>query len=351
MDTNDQPKHSQGEVILYRTNDGRTEIELHLIDDTVWLTQSEIAELFDTTKQNVSLHIKNIYSDGEQDGVSVVKEYLTTAADGKRYTTKAYALNMILAIGYRVRSPRGVQFRQWATRHLSEYLVKGFAMDDERLKNPQRSKYFTELLARIRDIRASEKMFYQQVRDLFALSDDYENRKNESPVRQFFASVQNMLLYAITEHTAAELIVERADPKKLDMGLTSYEGDRPRKSDVIVAKNYLNEDELAGLNRLVTMFLDQAEFAVQRRQQFTLSYWQQAATDLLRVNRLPILEGFGTVSREQMVEVVTQHLKEFDDNRRAAEALEVDAYEVAEFETLQKEIEMKLAQKRGKNKS
>lgn len=339
----------QGEIILYRTDDGRTEIELHAIGDNVWLTQNQIATLFDSTRQNINLHIKNIYSDGELDGNSVVKEYLTTAADGKRYKTKGYSLPMILAIGYRVRSPRGVQFRQWATRHLAEYLIKGFVMDDERLKNPGRSKYFTELLARIRDIRASEKMFYQQVRDLFALSDDYESRKNETSVRNFFASVQNMLLYAITEHTAAELIVERADPKKLDMGLTSYEGGRLRKSDITTAKNYLNEEELNGLNRLVTMFLDQAEFAVQRRQPFTLSYWQQAAIDLLRVNRLPVLDGLGKVSHNQMVEIVTQHFKEFDDNRRAAEALEIDVHAVADLEQVQKEIELKLAQRRDRD--
>ena len=208
------------EIILYTAEDGRTHINLRVDADSVWLSQLEIAELFQTTKQNVSLHVKNIFEDGELQAGSVVKESLTTAADGKRYRTKLYSLDLILAIGYRVRSPRGSQFRQWASTHLKEFLLKGFVMDDERLKNPGDWDYFDELLARIRDIRASEKRFYQKVRDLFALSSDYRMREEETQI--FFAEVQNKLLYATAGHTAAELIVERADPEKSNMALTSW---------------------------------------------------------------------------------------------------------------------------------
>ena len=205
------------ELVLYTSDDGRTRLDLRIEGQTVWLTQLEISELFQTTKQNVSLHATNIFEDGELAEVSVVKESLTTAADGKRYQTRLYNLDLILAIGYRVRSPRGVQFRQWASSHLKEYLVKGFVMDDERLKNPGGPDYFDELLARIRDIRASEKRFYQKVRELFALSSDYQAREKETQL--FFAEVQNKLLYAATRQTAAELIVARADASQPNMAL------------------------------------------------------------------------------------------------------------------------------------
>ena len=341
------PDDNQGEIILYRTDDGRAEIQLRTHDGTVWLTQNEIAQLFDTTRQNVTAHIKNIYVDGELSPAKTRKKYLPVATGGVRKDSGLYNLSLILAVGFRIRSPRGVQFRQWATVHLSEYLVKGFVLNDEQLKDPGRSKYFDELLARIRDIRASEKMFYGKVRDIFALSDDYEARKNETEISVFFASVQNLLLYAITEHTAAELIVERADPHKLDMGVASYPGDRLRRNDALIAKNYLDDKELDGLNRLVVMFLDQAEFAVQRRQHFTLAYWQEATLNLLKANNLPVLKGAGVVSHKKMVEIVSQHYEEFDDNRRAAEAAEIDVYEAADFEQLHKEVEDKIAVNRS----
>lgn len=224
------PQHQgQGEVILYRTEDGLAEINLRAIEGSVWLTQLEIAELFATTKQNVSLHIKNILHEKELAEDSVVKESLTTASDGKRYKTKLFSLPMILAVGYRVRSPRGTQFRQWATRHLAEYLIKGFVMDDERLKQPGGWDYFDELLARIREIRASEKRFYQKVRDLFALSTDYGD--DEKAAQLFFAEVQNKLLYAVTQKTAAEIVVSRASPDAPNMNLTSWTGSRVRKQE------------------------------------------------------------------------------------------------------------------------
>jgi hypothetical protein len=248
------------ELVLYTSYDGRTRLDLRVEGRTVWLTQLEIAELFQTTKHNISIHTKNIFQDGELTREATVKESLTVQTEGKREvqrTIQLYNLDLILAIGYRVRSPRGVQFRQWASSHLKEYIVKGFVMDDERLKNPGGWDYFDELLARIRDIRASEKRFYQKVRDLFALSSDYQTREKETSL--FFAEVQNKLLYAATQYTAAEIIVERADPSQPNMALTSWSGSRVRKQDIIIAKNYLTEDEVDTLNRPVVIFLEQAE--------------------------------------------------------------------------------------------
>jgi hypothetical protein len=226
-----------GELILYQTEDGLARVKLRAFDGTVWLSQLEIAELFLTTKQNVSLHARNVLEAGELVENAVVKNSLTTAADGKQYRTKLYSLEMILAIGYRVKGLRGMQFRKWATAHLSEFLVKGFVMDHERLKDPGGWDYFDELLARIREIRASEKRFYQKVRDLFALSTDYVSV--DSTAQFFFAEVQNKLLYAVTRKTAAEIVVSRADPASPNMALTTWSGSRVRKLDVVVAKNYL----------------------------------------------------------------------------------------------------------------
>ena len=250
----------ESKVILYTTDDGKAQVSLMSRDGRVWLNQKQMAELFAVSKPNISMLIAKIFAENELDD-SVVKPYLTTAADGKRYKVIYYALEMILAVGFRVRGVRGTQFRQWANAHLSEYLIKGFTMDDERLKNPDgRPDYFDELLARIRDIRASEKRFYQKVRDLFALSSDY--RGNEAKTLQFFAEVQNKLLFAATGHTAAELIVQRSDPNKPNMGLTTWKGGIVRKEDVIVAKNYLSSDEIDTLNRITTIFLEAAELRV-----------------------------------------------------------------------------------------
>lgn len=221
----------ENNIIIYTTSDGKASVALFARDGKVWMNQSQMAELFDTSKQNISLHIQHILKDKELEPNSVVKDYLTTAADGKGYTVTFYALDMILAVGYRVRSLRGVQFRQWATRHLKEFIVKGFVMDDERLKNPDgRPDYFDELLARIRDIRASEKRFYQKVRDLFSLNSDYD--PTDKATQMFFAEAQNKLLYASTNKTAAELIVSRADAKKPDMGLTNWQCGVVRKQDI-----------------------------------------------------------------------------------------------------------------------
>jgi len=262
---NDIRNQPGGEVIVYQTEDGRNRILVRLEGKTVWLSQIALANLFETTKQNISLHIRNIFEESELEEDSVVKKYLTTAADGKRYSVKYYNLDMILAVGYRVRSPRGVQFRQWATERLREYLVKGFTLDDERLKGrDQLTDYFDELLARIREIRASEARIYQRIREIFALASDYREGESESQV--FFAAMQNKMHYAATGMTAAEIIRKRADSDKANMGLTSWSGSRMLKRDVATAKNYLDAREIDTLNRIVAMFLDQAEFRVQRRQ-------------------------------------------------------------------------------------
>ena len=327
------------QLILYTSNDGHTRLDLRVDGQTVWLTQLEIAELFQTSKQNVSLHARNILADGELDAESVVKESLTTASDGKRYKTRLYNLDLILAIGYRVRSPRGTQFRQWATTHLKEYIVKGFVMDDERLKNPGGWDYFDELLARIRDIRASEKRFYQKVRDLFKLSSDYQSREQETQI--FFAEVQNKLLFAAAEKTAAELIVARADPELPNMALSTWSGSRVRKHDVIVAKNYLNKDEIDTLNRLVVIFLEQAELRAKQKQDLTLDYWRSSVDRMLASNDQPLLSGPGAVSRENMKTIAENRYEEFDAKRRRKEALESDAEDLKAIESLERDLTKK----------
>ncbi|SDB07979.1 Uncharacterized conserved protein [Desulfonatronum thiosulfatophilum] len=327
------------EMVLYTSDDGRTRLDLRIEGRTVWLTQLEIAELFQITKQNVSLHAKNIFEDGELAEDSVVKESLTTAADGKRYQTRLYNLDLILAIGYRVRSPRGVQFRQWASSHLKEYLIKGFVMDDERLKNPGGLDYFDELLARIRDIRASEKRFYQKVRDLFALSSDYQAREKETQL--FFAEVQNKLLYAATRQTAAELIVDRADASQPNMALTTWSGSRVRKHDILVAKNYLTEDEVDTLNRLVVIFLEQAELRAKQQKDLTLDFWRNSVDRMLASNDQPLLDGPGSVSHETMKTIATERYEDFDAKRRKKEAIAADAEDLEAIEELEKELKRK----------
>jgi len=323
-------------LILYTSEDGKTRLQLRADGQTIWLTQLEIAELFQTTKQNVSLHAKNIFEDGELLPDSVVKDSLTTAADGKRYRTQLYNLDLILAIGYRVRSPRGTQFRQWATANLREFIVKGFVMDDERLKDPGGWDHFDELLERIREIRASEMRFYQKVRDLFALSSDYQIK--ESDTNLFFAEVQNKLLYAATGHTAAELIVKRADPTKPNMALTNWRGSRVRKTDVVTAKNYLTQDEIDTLNRLVVIFLEQAELRVKQQRDLTLDFWRDNVDRLLEFNAQRVLKGCGSISNHDMKQVAFERYEKFDQNRRTAEALAADKEDLEQIEQLEKDL-------------
>lgn len=330
-------ENEQSNIIIYTSSDGKSRVSLMTRDGKVWLNQLQIAELFGTSKQNIGQHIANILREKELDGNSVVKNYFTTASDGKAYNVVFYSLEMILAVGYRVRGVRGIQFRQWATRHLSEYLVKGFTMDDNRLKNPDgRPDYFDELLLRIRDIRASEKRFYQKLRDLFKLSSDYEAQ--EKATQMFFAETQNKLLYAVTHSTAAEIIMERADAQKPNMGLTVWKGNIVRKGDIIIAKNYLQEDEIDKLNRLVNLFLESAELRVQSKQDLTLNFWRNTVEGLLSFQGYDILDGCGSISNEDMKRRVGQVYDKFNAARKQHEALQADEEDLKFLENIEKEI-------------
>ncbi|GAA0442788.1 MULTISPECIES: virulence RhuM family protein [Sphingomonas] len=312
-----------GELILYQTEDGLARVQLRAADGTVWLTQAEIAELFDTSKQNVSLHLRNLFDEGELVQDAVVKESLITAADGKAYRTAIHNLDAILAVGYRVRSERGVQFRRWATTQLREYLVKGFVIDTRRLSDPEPFDYFDELLERIREIRASEKRFYQKVCDLYSTASDYNGDSERA--KAFFAAVQNKLEYAVTGATAPELIVARADAAKPNMGLTAWKGSRVRKGDVTTAKNYLLEEEMTRLNRIVSAYLDIGEEMASRRQAMTMADWESRVDEYLRFLGLPVLQGGGKVSRAQADTIAHQRYERFDVARRDAERLAADA--------------------------
>ena len=318
-------------IIIYNTDDGNTRVQLYANDGTVWMTQAQIAELFQTTVQNIGYHLRRCYKDHELDKDSVVKYYFITASDNKNYKNAFYNLEAILAIGFRVRSPRGTQFRRWANTTLKEYLQKGFILDDERLKNPDgRPDYFDELLARIRDIRASEKRFYQKLRDLFALSEDYN--KTDTATQHFFAETQNKLIYGITGQTAAELIMSRADATKPNMALTTWKGSIVRKQDIYTAKNYLTNDEIDSLNRLVSIFLESAEFRAKMRKTLTLSYWQNTVDKLLTDHEIPILHTPGSRSREQMKSYVDSEYEKFDERRKEQEVLLADKQDLEDLE-------------------
>ena len=303
------------EIIIYNTDDGKSEIELHLENNTVWLNQTELAELFQTSKQNISKHIKAIFDDGELEKKVVVNYKLITtqhgAIEGKTQTKEVayYNLDMILAIGYRVRSPRGIQFRNYASTILKEYLIKGFAMNDERLKEFGGGTYFKELLERIRDIRSSEKVFYRQVLDLFATSIDYNSKSDEA--KKFFATVQNKIHYAIHHNTASELVYNRVDSEKEFMGLTSFKGNLPTKKEAETAKNYLSEKELRGLNQLVSGYLDFAERQAEREIQMTMKDWINHVDNILKATGEDLLEGNGKITRQKMKEKVSEEYKKF----------------------------------------
>ena len=325
------------QLILYTSEDGRSQIQLRAEGGTVWLSQLEMAELFQTSKQNVAKHLKSIFADQELSEESVVNQWLTTAADGKNYRVAHYNLDAILAVGYRVRSPRGVQFRRWASTVLKEYLLKGFAMDDERLKNPDgRPDYFDEMLARIRDIRASEKRFYQKVRDLFALSSDYD--KTDTATQQFFATVQNLLLYAVTQKTAAEIILARANAADPHFGLLTWKSAQVRKQDIVVAKNYLTEDEIDTLNRLVMIFLETAELRAKRQTFTPMAFWQENVGQIITANGFPLLSGAGSVSHARMEQKVGTLFQDYDQRRKTLEAQAADAQDEAELKALESRI-------------
>ncbi|HEK2627319.1 TPA: virulence RhuM family protein [Proteus mirabilis] len=295
------PEAPQGEFVLFRSEDGQTRVECRFESDTLWLSQSSICELYGKAKSTISEHIRNIFTEGELVEDSVVRFYRTTADDAKQYNVKYFNLSMILAIGYRVRSVRGTQFRQWATQTLEQYLIKGFVMDDERLKNPPIGQsvvpdYFDEMLERIRDIRASERRVYLRVKEIFTMAADYEPSNKETT--RFFQTIQNKLHFACTGMTAAELIASRADASQPDMGLTSYKFDEVRKTDVTIAKNYLRENELKELNRIVNMWLDFAEDQALRRKQVFLQDWDTKLDQFLSFNDRDVLQGAGGISKK-----------------------------------------------------
>ncbi|WP_148043757.1 virulence RhuM family protein [Citrobacter werkmanii] len=313
------PQSPTGEFIMFASDDGSVRVECRFESDTLWLSQATICELYGKAKATISGHIKNIFEDGELEENSVVRFYRTTASDGKNYQVQYFSLPLILAVGYRVRSPRGVQFRQWATQTLQEYLIKGFVMDDERLKNPPVGSsavpdYFDEMLERIRDIRASERRVYLRVREIFALAADYQPSLKETT--QFFQTIQNKLHFACTGHTAAELIHQRADASLPHMGLTSYKGEEVRKGDVTVAKNYLTQDEVSELNRVVNMWLDFAEDQARRRQQVFLRDWQDKLDQFLQFNDREVLQGAGKVSKKMADEKAQAEYGQFAEQQR-----------------------------------
>ncbi|MFS8383025.1 hydroxyacid dehydrogenase [Xanthomonas campestris] len=323
--------------MLYATEDGATRFYLRAENGSVWLSQLELAALFQTSIPNINIHIRNVLAEGELQAGATIKDDLMVRTEGTRQVRrplKLYSLDMILAIGYRVKSPRGTQFRQWATTHLKEYLVKGFVMDDARLKEPAGWDHFDELLERIRDIRVSEKRFYQKIRDLFALSVDY--RDDDTATGQFFAMVQNKMLYAVTQKTAAQLVVERADPGQPNMALTGWKAGRVRKTDVIVAKNYLTADEVTQLNRIAAMFLDYAEDRASQRQDLRMDDWRQYVDRFVEFNERPLLKDAGTVSHERMQQIVHERYAVFDAKRRKAEALAADVEDIKALESLEK---------------
>ncbi len=339
---------SEGELILYTTEDGEAEIQLRAVEGTVWATQAEMATLFQTSPQAITQLIKAIYADEELVDSATCKEFLQVRTEGAREvkrTLKSYSLDMILAVGYRVRSERGVQFRRWATTTLKEYLVKGFVMNDARLKDPG-FDYFDELLERIRDIRASEARFYQKVRDILALSEDYDPKSRAA--QDFYAKIQNKMLYAVAGHTAAELIAARADATKPNMGLTTWKGARVRRGDVAVAKNYLGEAEIKELNLIVTMFLDTAELRASRRQTMQLAEWEVVLDNFLKSNELPVLKNAGRLSAKRAEQIAHQRYDEFDGKRKEAERARVDTDDVDELKKIAEGVKKAKPKKKGR---
>ena len=324
-----------GEIVLYTTDDGASRIQLRAVDGTAWLTQAQISELFQTTTQAITQHISAIYSEGELEEGATCNDYLQVRIEGGRAvrrSLKHYNLDVILAVGFRVRSPRGSQFRRWATSTLKEYLVKGFVMDDDKLKGVEQWDYFDEWLARIRDIRASEKRFYQKVQDLYATAVDYNPKAGTS--RLFFQKVQNKMLYAVTGHTAAEIIKARSDERAQNMGLTSWAGSRVRKGDVDTAKNYLSAEEVEQLNRIVTMYLDYAEDQAKRRQEVTMEQWATKLDAFLQFNDRDVLNNAGSIQASVAKALAQERYDKFDAARRATEALAADDADIAELEKL-----------------
>jgi len=304
-------KQDNGEIVIYNTGDGNTRIDVRFIDDTVWLSQAQLCNLYQTSKSNISEHIKHIFEEGELTEESVVRKFRTTSSDGKNYNVLHYNLDMIISLGYRVKSKIATDFRKWATERLKEYIVKGFTMDDERLKNLGGGVYWKELLERIRDIRSSEKVFYRQILDLFSTSIDYN--RNSEEAKHFFATVQNKLHYAIHNHTASEIIYSRVDSEKEFMGLTIFKGELPTLTEAKVAKNYLSEKELKSLNSLVSGYLDFAEIQAEKKVAMTMKDWINHVDRVLIAIGEDLLKDNGKISRQQMIEKVEKEYKKYNE--------------------------------------
>lgn len=329
---------NDNQIIIYKTEDGVTKIDVRLENETVWLSQMQMAELFQTTKQNISLHINNIFREGELEESQVVKDFLTTASDGKNYHTKFYNLDVIISVGYRVKSLRGTQFRIWANNVLKEYMIKGFAMNDDLLKLSGGGDYFKELLDRIKDIRSSERVFYRQILDIYATSIDYD--KNAETSILFFKTVQNKMHFAVTKHTAPEIVYLRADSTKPFMGLTTFSGSKPKKTEIGIAKNYLTEQELKELNAITSAYLDFAELQALRRKTMTMKDWIAKLDDFLRMSESEVLDNAGQISHEMAMEKASGEYVKY-------KALTVDELSVVEkdflesVKTTQKKLERK----------
>ena len=316
-----------GKILIYQNEKGDTKVDVYFTEDTIWMTQRTMADLYQTTPQNITSHIKNIYEDGELDLEATCKDFLQVQNEGGREVRrerKFYNLDMILAVGYRVRSNVGIHFRKWATGILTEYMKKGFVLNDERLKNPKEfgADYFDELLERIRDIRASEMRVYQKVKEIFALSVDYDSQSDAA--QNFFKSVQNKLEFAATGHTAPEIIVSRADATKDNMGLTAFKGAKVRKTDVTVAKNYMTHEEISTLNLIVNMYLDYAELQAKNHRAMHMADWEEKLNQFLQFNGREVLQNFGKVRREVAEALAITEYEKFDAHRRMFEAADVD---------------------------
>ncbi|MBN1973637.1 MAG: virulence RhuM family protein [Sedimentisphaerales bacterium] len=320
-----EEEKQQPNIVIYTTDDGQTKVQVKIEDETVWLTQKQMAELFEKDVRTVNEHIKNIIDEGELSADSVIRNFRITAADGKTYDTQHYNLDVIISVGYRVKSLRGTQFRIWATQRLREYIIKGFTLDDERLKQQGgRSRYFEELLQRIRDIRSSERNFYQKVTDIYATSIDY--RKDAELTQEFFATVQNKMHYAVHGHTAAEIIAKRADSKKPMMGLTSFKGSYITSNDITVAKNYLSEDEINQLNLIVSMYLDFAELQASGGRLMKMADWIAKLDEFLKISERGLLKDAGKVSAEQ---AAVKARKEFENYKKERDKNYISDFDMA----------------------
>ncbi|WP_111745658.1 virulence RhuM family protein [Salinisphaera orenii] len=348
-------RSASGEVLFYQTDDGQTRIECRFEEDTVWLTQALLAELYQKDVRTVNEHLRNIFEEGELNPAATIRKFRIVRQEGPRQVTRNidhYSLDAVLAVGYRVRSRRGTEFRRWATERLREYLTKGFVMDDERLKNPPGPgvpDYFDELLERIRDIRASERRMYLRVLEIFALAADYAPDENDTT--RFFQHMQNKLHYAATGHTAAELIHDRADHSQSNMGLTNWKGDRVLSSDVTTAKNYLQSDEITELNRIVTMWLDFAEDQARRRQQVFMQNWQDKLDQFLQFNDRDVLSGHGRVRKKAADHKARAEYRQFSERRRALQEAEGEEATIRALENVARDAAKRNDKDGGDNKA